>query len=421
MRYSGIAWAIGIMSASPARGRGMFQGSRIFILGLAALFLLTAGPLGSLLAPGAAAAHEQSLTVVAEGLHGPRGLAFGPGGVLYIAQAGDAPGTSAIFQVRNPMSQHPKVRTIVEGLPTYAGPNGQFVGVDGISVLARGAHGDSGNSGENGWNHHGHTFAIYAILGTAPQIAKDPAAGQLLKIDRSGDVQVLANVGSFDYEWATDHASLVPGQFPDANPYAVLALPDHLYVVDAATNTLDEVMPDGTIQVLAFFPNEKISDAVPTCVAQGPDGALYIGTLALVDTFVLGPSAKVYRIDPSQANLADPAATPMTVWASGLFPINGCAFGPDGNFYASELFTNPSHNPGVIFANPQGDVVKILWNDPITHISLTGGALAATGGVAVGPNGDVYVSDGTAFVAPGAGSVVRIDSGDVGQIEVDQG
>jgi sugar lactone lactonase YvrE len=174
----------------------------------------------------------------------------------------------------------------------------------------------------------------------------------------------------------------------------VLALPDHLYVTDAGANTLNEVLADGTNEVLAYFPNEAIRDAIPTCVAKGPDGYLYIGTLALFDSIVLGPSAKVYRVDPSQANLAEPWLTPMTIWASGLYPINGCTFGPDGNFYASELFTN---NPD----DPHGDVVKIPFSSPATHTSLTNGALSYAGGVAVGPNNDVFVSDGTAFVPEG--------------------
>jgi sugar lactone lactonase YvrE len=129
--------------------------------------------------------------------------------------------------------------------------------------------------------------------------------------------------------------------------------------------------------------------------------------LALVDSIFLGPSAKVYRVDPTQANLADPTATPMTLWASGLFPINGCAFGPDGSFYASQLFTNPAHNFGV-FADPHGDVVKIPFSSPGVHTSLTGGTLGVTGGVAVAPNGAVFVADNAAFVAPGTGRVVRL-------------
>ncbi|MGI8811269.1 MAG: hypothetical protein ACR2IH_01915 [Pyrinomonadaceae bacterium] len=47
---------------------------------------------------------------------------------------------------------------------------------------------------------------------------------------------------------------------------------------------------------------EVIRDATPTCVTQGPDRFLYVGTLALVDTFVLRrPSAKVWRLDPGKS------------------------------------------------------------------------------------------------------------------------
>jgi sugar lactone lactonase YvrE len=167
----------------------------------------------------------------------------------------------------------------------------------------------------------------------------------------------------------------------------VLAIPGHVYVADAGGNLLDEVFPDGSIQAMAYFPDEIIRDAIPTCVAQGPDGALYVGTLALVDSFQT-PHAKVWRVDPATVNTSDPTLTPITLWASGLYPINGCTFGPDGNFYASELFTNS------FFMNPQGDVVKIPFADPATHTFLTDGALGYAGGIAAAPNGDIFVADG---------------------------
>ncbi|CAN5371454.1 hypothetical protein BH20VER3_BH20VER3_10040 [soil metagenome] len=132
----------------------------------------------------------------------------------------------------------------------------------------------------------------------------------------------------------------------------------------------------------------------------------YVGTLALVDTFFIGPSAKVYQLDPAQANLEDPTKTPMTVWASGLWPINGCAFGPDGSLYVSQLFTNPDILND--FGNPLGDVVRIPFSHPDSHHFLTGGALSFTGGVAVDSYGMVYVADRTAFAEDGTGRVVRL-------------
>ena len=332
---------------------------------------------------------QSAVTEVVGGLHSPRGLAFGPGGQLFVAQTGDETVDGSIIEILNPMGVRPNVRTIVTGLPNVGDPEeGEFLGVSGLSILG-----------------NGRNFGLYAIMAVDPQQTGDPAFGNLLRVDYRRQVETLVNVGSFDYEWTDEHQWLVPfGDFPDANPYGVLVVPGHLYVVDAGANTLDEVMPDGSIRILAFFPNGVFADGTPTCACQGPDGLLYIGTLALVDSFFLGPSAKVYRLNPEDANLEEPWNTPMTVWASELWPINGCTFGRDGDFYASQLFTNPD----IIndFDNPEGDVVKIPFNSPTTHTFLTGGALSFTGGVAVGPNNVVYVADGTAFVPEGR--VIRL-------------
>jgi hypothetical protein len=72
--------------------------------------------------------------------------------------------------------------------------------------------------------------------------------------------------------------------------------------------------------------------------------------------------------------------------------------GPDGNFYASELFTNLDVING---GDPENDVVKVPFNSPSTQTFLTGGVLSFTGGLAVGPNNVVYVADGTFFVPEG--------------------
>src|SRR6266568_1787281 len=329
---------------------------------------------------------EATITEVVGGLHSPRGLAIDSGGLkLFVAQTGDETVDGSIIEILSPMSVRPHVRTIISGLPNVGDPEeGEFLGVGGIAAFG-----------------HGPNFGVSAIMAVDPQQTGDLAFGNLIKVNSHGQFQSLANVGSFDYEWTDEHQWLVPfGDFPDANPYGVLVVPDHTYVVDAGANTLDEVMPDGSIVILAFFPNNVLADATPTCACQGPDGFLYIGTLALVDSLFLGPQAKVYRLDPADANIPEPWNTPMAVWASDLWPINGCTFGRDGNFYASQLFTNPNWIYG---EDPEGDVVKIPFASPGTHTFLADGALSFTGGVAVGLNGAVYVADGTAFVAPGEG------------------
>ncbi len=321
-------------------------------------------------------------TVVADGLQNPRGLAFGPGGRLYVAQAGSggATATGKITEIRYPWLANPAVHDVVTGLISV-GKESTAVSVAGLSAIGNGT--------------------LYAAMEVSNAATGFPSRlGHLLKVSQGGQIRDVSNVGDFDYAWTIVHHDLAPRDFPDSNPYGVLALSDQLYVANAASNTLDLVHPDGTEEILAYFPNNAIADATPTCIAQGPDGALYIGTLALVDSIVSGPSAIVYRVDPSQAdpNNMGTVLSLATPWATGLWPINGCAFGPDGSFYASQLITSSNFSGG--------DVVKIPFDTPSVHTSLTSSTLAFPAGVAVGPDGNVYVSNGGAFVPQG--QVVRL-------------
>jgi hypothetical protein len=300
-----------------------------------------------------------------------------------VAQAGSGGTSGKITEIYHPWSANPATWDVVTGLISVV-DNGQFTGVAGLSAIGNGN--------------------IYAIMALSNADTGFPSQlGHLLKVSQGGQIRDVANVGDFDFAWTSDHISLAPHDFPDANPYGVLALSDRLYVADAGANTLNLVHPNGSDVILAYFPNNRIADATPTCIAQGPDGALYIGTLALTDSIVFGAQAIVYRVDPSAADPNNFATvlSLATPWATGLWPINGCAFGPDGSFYASELMTSKSFP-----FPPSGDVVKIPFATPDVHISLTSGALAFPAGVAVDSEGNVYVSNGGAFGAKG--QVVRL-------------
>src|SRR5205085_1051446 len=141
------------------------------------------------------------------------------------------------------------------------------------------------------------------------------------------------------------HKDLAPKDFPDANPNAVLFSAGHRYVADAGANTLTEVYANGKTKVIAFFPvpANSQSDAVATCVARGPDGALYVGEL--LGGFYTPGHARIWRVVPGHA---------PTVWARGLTTVQGCGFGGDGAFYATEFQTS-----GLAGTNPAGDVVRL--------------------------------------------------------------
>src|SRR5438034_3257415 len=132
---------------------------------------------------------QAAITEVVGGLHSPRGLAFGPGGQLFVAQTGDETVDGSIIEILNPMGVRPNVRTIVTGLPNVGDPEeGEFLGVSGLSILG-----------------NGRNFGLYAIMAVDPQQTGDPAFGNLLRVDYHRQVETLVHVGSFDYEWTAAH------------------------------------------------------------------------------------------------------------------------------------------------------------------------------------------------------------------------
>jgi hypothetical protein len=362
------------------------------------------------------------VTPVATGLNNPRGLAFGPGGVLYVGEAGLGAGngaggvglglgfTGSVGEVRDISSASPTFRRVVTGLASTASAGG-VTGPDGVSPLGNG-------------NIH-----IIMSESTSGILANDPNAnpalanqfGRLLQTSHGGQWRVVANVGDFDYAWSDQNknAPWAPaGQFPDANPYAVLSVPSGQYIADAGSNTIDAVTERGNVRIIAFVPNPilqlgpnlvPVSDSVPTCVAKGPDGFLYVGTLAFGAYFASKntPQSKVYRINPALSNAI---LTDSDVWASGFFPITGCGFG-SGAFYVTELFTTSPASPGAVIKialNPDGSAGA--------RTKMGGGQLKSPNGFASGPDGSIYVSNHSTSpgVAQSAGApvgqIVRVDN-----------
>jgi hypothetical protein len=334
-----------------------------------------------------------TVTTVASGLDNPRDLAFGPDGKLYVAEAGHGgpycfQDTCAGFTSRISWIDQSSgtVRPVVDDLISLAAPDGSgATGVDGVSV------------GPDG--------SIYGIetessRGVPPDFPAPASAlerakgelGRLLKVTGPGTWSAVADVGDFDFDWTAARPQLVPDQFPDANPYGVLALGNETWVVDAGSNTLDRVGTDGSIQVVAFFPNPPASDAVPTCIDRGPDGALYIGELTGGGN--APGSSTVWRWT---------AQSGLQQWATGLTAVTGCGFGKDGNFYAVEFsklgLDNAAPGTGALVRVPAGS------SSPTTVVD----DLNFPGGFAAGSDGSLYFSNWS--VAPavsGLGSVERV-------------
>jgi hypothetical protein len=364
--------------------------------------------------PTDAGAHP-SMTTVITGLNTPRGITFDGNGNMYVAEsgvAGTGPAglthTGAVDKYRWGKTT-PAWRTPFESF--FAGQD--VLGPEGLSVLdhscLRTRPLNCALSLITSESHDGVAAASKGAIQTTQ-------AGHLFRINRGTGVATdRANVGDQNYQFTTDHVSLFPSDFPDANPYGVLVTARgrhhhhdwhgrndertriRTFVADAGANTIDEIMPGGKIRVVAYIPNETskpFRDATPTCIAQGRDGYLYVGTLHLAAG---AGRAEVWRVNPD-ANFP----TVPKLWATGLTSITACTFDRHGDFWATEMFADAGASA------PPGDVVRVDGDNPhhVTHIGL--GHLPLPGGIAQGPDGAMYVTVNSASPTPGSGAVVRL-------------
>jgi hypothetical protein len=378
-------------------------------VGLLALVVGLCGVVFGSAAP-ALATPTVSIMPVLGGLAAPRGIAFDGQGSMYVAQSGVAgPGAAGLTHT-GLVSKYLWGQTVpawsvgFNSLYATEDPSAppDVLGPAGISALGNGCMKQS--QGErNGCQVQMITSeSTPGILAASDGAINDPQAGHLFRLDgASGAVTDLADVGSQQYAFTAANTDLFPSDFPDSNPYGVLVTRGGTYVADAGANTISEVMRDGTTRIIAYIPNETgvpFRDATPTCIAQGPDGYLYVGTLHFVaNLFVFGGNrSDVWRINP-RANYPD---APQ-LWASGLTTITACTFDNAGNFWATEMFQ------GGLGATPPGDVVEIPFANPTQHTRLGFGQLPVPGGIAQGPDGAMYVTVGSS--APGiSGGVVRL-------------
>ena len=363
-----------------------------------------------LVTPSAAGAQtrgqHEKVTVVANHLNNPRGLSPAPGGGLYLAEAGSGgkvcvkggeQGTTCIGRTGSfdLVTRH-GVKHLVTGLISGSGPGG--VAAEGPVSVSRGPWGKI--YGQFGLSSH-----EVPPQGAIPAGLRATALAELGRLVTVAphSIRSRSDVGDQDWTWTSTRVHLAPKDFPDANPNAVLYSHGHVYVVDAGANLLVDVQRHSTAKVLAFFgvPAKSQSDSVPTCLTRGPDGALYIGEL-LGGQYTPG-HARIWRVVPGH--------TPK-VWATGLTTVQGCGFGRDGAFYATEFQTG-GLNEGPT-ANPAGDVVRIDRWGHRTHLGV--GKLFYPSGFAAGSDGAIYVSNCSIAPAggmgpklcPAGGQVVRI-------------
>jgi fermentation-respiration switch protein FrsA (DUF1100 family) len=336
------------------------------------------------------------IEVVASGLESPRKLSFGPDGALYVAEAGrggtgasvpspSIPGASLFYGATGAITriQNGKVEPVVTGLPSLALPDGSDA--SGVSDIEFDADGNA-----------------YAIVGLASNPANRdtllqvPDFSQLIAIDNfdgGASWTRLRDFGAYEQDNNPD------GQDVITNLYDFLIEDNTAYVVDAGANDLlSQRAFGGELNLEAVFPSSTTTNPttgepvviqpVPTSVAVGPDGALYVGQLT---GFPFQPgTAQIYRIN--EAGQPD-------VYAEGFTNIIDLAFDRSGGLYVLEYdadgILNGSDAGSLIYLSPDGQTRTTITDD-----------LVSPTGLEIGSDGKLYVSN-KGFVA-GQGEVLRL-------------
>jgi hypothetical protein len=304
-------------------------------------------------APGQAA--DPPFTVVMSGLDNPRGLALGHD-ALYVAEGGkggEGPcvttppprnevicfgATGAISRLRNG-----RQKRVVTGLPSLGPVGGQAAGGPQDVVVL-----DDGKLMA--------TIGLGANPALRAAFPSDILASLIRINEHSGRWHKVADIGDFEAAENPD------GGPPDTNPFGLLKHGGRV-LADAGGNALLRVA-HGEVSTLATFPSRaqgRNTDAVPTGVARGPDGALYVGELTGAP-FAVG-AARIYRITPG---------APPAIFLEGFTTVIDIAFGPDGNLYVLQFATGPGlSGPGALIqVKPDGTRTTIASEGLVAPTSV---------------------------------------------------
>ena len=330
-----------------------------------------------------------SVSVYATGFNNPRGLKFGPDGMLYVAEGGPGGNSSTVGQCTQ----------VVPPVGPYTGQatGGRIsrVDSDGVRHTVTDAFPSSQTaptlgslvSGVADVAFIGDTlYAVTAGAGCSHGVA-DTVNG-VYRVSGNGSVSLVANLSAFQMAHPVAHPE--PDDFePDGTWYSMVAVRGSLYAVEPNHGELDRISTSGAISRVADISASQ-GHIVPTAMAT--HGVFYVGNL---NTFPISVgSSKILQITP--------AGTVHTA-ATGFTTVLGLAFDNRGRMYVLE---NTVHDG---FPQPgYGEIVRVTGNKKDVIVS----GLALPTGMTYGPDGALYVSNlgfgPPASLPEGPGQVLRI-------------
>lgn len=276
---------------------------------IAAVAMSLASQSASAQAPSPTSGHQ-----LVSGLLSPRGMAIGPDGMIYVAEAGTggdmAVGSGDTASKSGFTGRISKVdpatgtrTTVADNLPSNAGGEGDAVGPAAVAFI-----------GNQLYYVQTHAGTAYGFPATTPT--------GVYKVNSDGSVTLVADLGAFNI--ANPVNDVASGQQQDieigGNPYSMVARDGALWIVDGNQNQLDKVTPAGAITRVTEFPGHPVT----TGIAYKDGGPFFVANLA---QFPFNASDSHIR------QVGYPSGS-TTIVAGGVSSLTGLSFGSDGNLYA---------------------------------------------------------------------------------------
>jgi hypothetical protein len=267
-------------------------------------------------------------------------------------------------------------------------------------------------------------WALTGAVGGPPGAVID--TGQGLHRISTGNSRKVANLFQFEAGNNPD------GGVVDSNPFDVQSLGGNAALVaDAGGNDLLRVDNQGNVTVMAVFPNEIVSTAnikqiagcpspapfcglppfipaqpVPTSIAIGPDGYIYVGELKGFPA-PTGES-NIWRVSPAATGAqCGASADCVKVFDGGFTSIIDLAFGDDGQLYVAEM-DEASWAAVEITGNPIGGSINACDVNSATCDEVANGIHELTA-ISLGKDGSLWATQHS--LVPGSAELFQVLSG----------